>query len=139
MKLITDSKTYLTAAATTLLPTLALAQNAADPIETTGGAAGAPAGGGYSSIIFIALMILFMWFFLIRPQSKRQKEHKNFLGGLQVGQEVVTQGGVIGKITSMTDTVITLDVGNASIRVLRSAVSGELGKVPSESPALAQN
>lgn len=108
------------------------------PVETPA-APGAPTGSVWQGPIFIVVMILFMWFFLIRPQAKRQKEHRNFLNSLSVGQEVVTQGGIIGRISSLSDNIVTLDLGSSSIRVLRSAVSGELGKVTPDAASLAKN
>lgn len=108
--------------------TVALAQEG--PVKTAPGAegTGAPAGAGYMNILLLAGMFFFMWLFIIRPQAKRQKEHKQFLDKLTSGQEVVTSGGLIGKITSVQDTVVTLDVGQGSVRILKSAVSGELGQ-----------
>jgi preprotein translocase subunit YajC len=94
-------------------------------------AAGAPA---WMNLVIFGGMILFMFFFVIRPQQKRQKEHKNFIESLKTGMEVVTASGLIGRITSITDTIVTLDLGSTSVRVLKSTISGELGK-PSLQPA----
>ncbi|MEN9528817.1 MAG: hypothetical protein RI932_690 [Pseudomonadota bacterium] len=121
---------------------VALAQGApaadgpvAVPGNATGGAAGGAAPGaaaGWMNLVIFGGMILFMWFFVIRPQQKRQKEHRNFIESLKTGMEVVTASGLIGRITSITDTIVTLDLGNTSVRVLKHTISGELGK-----PALA--
>jgi preprotein translocase subunit YajC len=126
------------------LATVALAQSApagdgpvAVPGNATGGAAGgaAPAAAaGWMNLVIFGGMILFMWFFVIRPQQKRQKEHRNFIESLKTGMEVVTSSGLIGRITSITDTIVTLDLGNTSVRVLKHTISSELGK-PSLSPA----
>ena len=106
------------------------------PGNATGGAAGAgtPAAAGWMNLVIFGGMILFMWFFVIRPQQKRQKEHRNFVESLKTGMEVVTASGLIGRITSITDTIVTLDLGNTSVRVLKQTISSELGK-PSLSPA----
>lgn len=105
---------------------LALAQDA--PVQTPGTSPNAPAGApGWMNMVLLAGMILFMWLFIIRPQSKRQKEHRTFLDSLQTGMEVVTSGGIIGRVTNVSDTIVTIDVGNGSVRVLKSAVSGKLG------------
>jgi preprotein translocase subunit YajC len=114
-------------AASLALSGLAFAQEEA--VKTAAAPAGAtPATAGYLNILLLGGMFFFMWLFIIRPQSKRQKEHKQFLDKLASGQEVVTSGGLIGKITSVQDTVVTLDLGTSSVRILKSAVSGELGR-----------
>ncbi len=109
-------------------PALALAEEGPVKAAAAPAAGGAPAGAGYLNILLLVGMFFFMWLFIIRPQAKRQKEHKLFLEKLVTGQEVVTSGGLIGKITGVQDTVVTLDVGHGSVRVLKSAVSGELGR-----------
>jgi len=84
-------------------------------------------GGGMSQLLIIGAMFVVFYFFLIRPQSKRQKEQKNFMEGLEKGTEVVTASGIIGKITKMEDDIITLEVGTkVYIRVTRSAISKEM-------------
>ncbi|TQV86391.1 preprotein translocase subunit YajC [Aliikangiella coralliicola] len=73
----------------------------------------APASGGasgYSSLIMMVLFAVVFYFLLIRPQSKRQKEHKNMLEAIQKGDEVVTSGGILGKVTKITDSFIVLNV-----------------------------
>lgn len=104
------------------------------PVAVPGGEtpAGAPAASGgapaWMNLVIFGGMILFMFFFVIRPQQKRQKEHKNFIESLKTGMEVVTASGLIGRITSITDTIVTLDLGGTTVRVLKSTISGELGK-----------
>lgn len=102
------------------------------PIKTPAGgaegAAGAPAGAGWMNFLLLGGMFFFMWLFIIRPQAKRQKEHKLFLEKLEHGQEVITSGGLIGRITAVQDTIVTLDTGSGTVRILKTAVSGELGK-----------
>lgn len=102
---------------------------------SSAGAAGTPAAApGWMNLVIFGGMILFMWFFVIRPQQKRQKEHKTFVESLKTGMEVVTSSGLIGRITSITDTIVTLDLGSTSVRVLKHTISSELGK-PSLQPA----
>ena len=97
---------------------------------TGGGAASVPgaAAPAWMNLVIFGGMIVFMWFFVIRPQQKRQKEHKSFIESLKTGMEVVTASGLIGRITTITDTIVTLDLGSTSVRVLKSTISGELGK-----------
>ncbi|MEY4065007.1 MAG: hypothetical protein RIR26_1215 [Pseudomonadota bacterium] len=94
---------------------------------TATGASSAAAAPGWMNLVIFGGMILFMWFFVIRPQQKRQKEHKTFIESLKTGMEVVTSAGLIGRITSITDTIVTLDLGSTSVRVLKHTISGELG------------
>lgn len=77
----------------------------------------------YQSLIFIALIIVVFYFFMIRPQVKRQKEMKNFRDSLAKGDKIVTTGGIYGKITAINENVITIDIGNnVTIKVDKSAV-----------------
>ncbi|WP_444994378.1 preprotein translocase subunit YajC [Aliikangiella sp. IMCC44359] len=72
--------------------------------------AGAAAGGGYSTLIMMLLFGVVFYFLLIRPQSKRAKDHKNMLESIQKGDEVVTSGGILGKVSKITDNFIVLNV-----------------------------
>jgi preprotein translocase subunit YajC len=63
---------------------------------------------------------------LIRPQQKRAKEHRNFLNSLNRGDEVITAGGLIGKITGLTDDVVTVEIADkVRVKVLRNQISGK--------------
>lgn len=78
---------------------------------------------GASSLIFIVLMFAVFYFLLIRPQVKRQKEHQAMLNALQKGDMVITRGGVIGKITGITNGILTLELQEkVRVRVVRSHV-----------------
>ena len=75
-----------------------------------------------SLILPIGLVVLF-YFFLIRPQSKRQKEHKKLVSELQKGEEVITSGGILGKVTNVNDDFITLEIAKeVSLKIQKSAV-----------------
>jgi len=75
-----------------------------------------------SLILPIGLVVLF-YFFLIRPQSKRQKEHKQMVSELQKGEEVLTSGGILGKITKVNENFITLEIAkDVSLNVQKSAI-----------------
>ncbi|MCL5261563.1 MAG: preprotein translocase subunit YajC [Gammaproteobacteria bacterium] len=96
-------------------------------------AAPAQAAGGQQSwgslIPMFAILILFMYFMIIRPQTKRAKEHKNLVSGLKKGDEVMTVGGILGKIEKITDNFIVLSIAeNTNITVQKSAVSNTLPK-----------
>lgn len=74
--------------------------------------------------------LFIMYFFIIRPQQKKAKDQSDLMTGLKPGDEVVTTGGIIGKVRSVADTFITLEVANnTSIKVLKANVTG-LAKAP---------
>lgn len=74
-------------------------------------------------MIMIIAMIAIFYFFMIRPQRKRQKEIDNFRNGLQAGQEVVTAGGIYGKIKEVSGNIVVLEVAhNVNIRVDKSTI-----------------
>ena len=90
------------------------------------------AGGGSSSLLnllpMLALFVIF-YFLLIRPQQKRQKEHKSMVAGLAKGDEVVTMGGVLGKITTVGDNFVTLKIAEGTeIKVQRVAIQAMMPK-----------
>src|SRR6476619_1285961 len=94
---------------------------------SAGGPFGALCGGGQGSFpLMMIMMIAVFYFILIRPQQKKQKETDNWLKSLKKGDEVVTSGGVIGRISGLTDNTGTLEVQEkVRIKVLRSSVSGK--------------
>lgn len=107
------------------LPLAAFAQEAGNLVApATGAQAGQPPG--WLTPVWLVGMFFFFWLFVFRPQAKRAKEHKKFLQDLQVGSEVVTSGGLIGRVTAVTDTIINLDFGQGNVKVLKSAISGKL-------------
>ena len=90
------------------------------------------AGGEPSALMqFLPLIIIFVifYFLLIRPQMKRAKEHKNLVANLGVGDEIVTNGGLLGKITKVGESFITVELGdNVQIKVQRHAVTSVMPK-----------
>jgi preprotein translocase subunit YajC len=91
-------------------------------------AAPAPGGGGglgSSFMLPMLAMIAIMYFMVFRPNSKRQKELQKLLSELKKGDDVVTQGGLIGKISGIKDSELTLQLQEGvRVRVLRSSVTG---------------
>lgn len=66
-----------------------------------------------------------MYFFMIRPQQKRARDHQSFITNLKAGDEVVTTGGIIGRIKTVQDTFVSIEVAaNTVIKVIKSEVSG---------------
>ena len=99
---------------------------AADEAATATQAASQP---GYEGLIFPVALIVIFYFLLIRPQQKRNKDHKKMVAAAAKGDEVVTSGGVLGKITEVGDHFITLEIGNnMSVQVLKSSISSVMPK-----------
>jgi preprotein translocase subunit YajC len=85
----------------------------------------APAAGGESALMGmlpIALMFVVLYFLMIRPQMKRQKEQKAMLSALNKGEEVIAAGGVVGRITKVSDAFVTLDIGRDETRPIEIVV-----------------
>ena len=75
----------------------------------------------------LLLIFLVFYFFILRPQTQKAKKQDTFLSDLEKGSDVVTSSGMLGKITKIEDSIITLEVGNKSyIRVTKGAISKEL-------------
>lgn len=95
----------------------------------------APSGGGGEgggSLLNLALpfgfVIVIMYFLVIRPQSKKQKEHQAFLNQLKSGDKVVTQGGMLGRVTGVNDDTITIEISDrVRVKMQRSAIVGAQG------------
>lgn len=80
-------------------------------------------GGGLSGIIMIVAMIVIFYFFMIRPQSKKQKEIKKAREAMQNGDKVITAGGIHGKIKDISDDTILIDIApGVSIKVDKTSV-----------------
>ncbi|WP_258103137.1 preprotein translocase subunit YajC [Marinoscillum sp. MHG1-6] len=75
---------------------------------------GAADGGGYTQFIMLAGMIAIFYFFFIRPQQKKQKDQKKFIEGIKKGDQVVSMGGIHGKVASVEGDVVVLEVDKAS-------------------------
>ena len=92
-------------------------------------ASAAPAGGGIESILLILAMFAVMYFLMIRPQMKRAKEHKAMVESMQKGDEVVTAGGILGRITKVDDQYITVAIAEGvEIQAQRAAIQTVLPK-----------
>jgi preprotein translocase subunit YajC len=80
-------------------------------------------GGGLMGFLPLILIIVVFWFFMIRPQMKRQKELKNFRDQLKKGDKIVTTGGIYGKVLEIEDYFIIMEVeGQNRLKVDKSAV-----------------
>ncbi len=95
-------------------------------------AAPAPAAGGTESTLItlapLVLMFVVLYFIMIRPQMKRQKEHKAMIEALAKGDEVVTAGGLLGKVTKLGESYVSIEAGNGELMVQRTAIVQVLPK-----------
>ncbi|MDW3096388.1 MAG: preprotein translocase subunit YajC [Gammaproteobacteria bacterium] len=92
-------------------------------------AAPAAAGGGTEMLIMIGIFFAIMYFMIIRPQQKRTKEHNALMNSLSKGDEVVTNGGMMGKIKGVGDDIIRIELTeNVVIKVQKHAISSVLPK-----------
>lgn len=92
-----------------------------------------PVTGGAAGFIqtygFFILMIAVLYFFMIRPQMKRQKEQRNMLASMAKGDEVLTSGGLIGKLTKVGDTYLGIELADGvEVTVQKNAVTAILPK-----------
>lgn len=92
----------------------------------------APAAGGESSLLSLlplVLMFVVLYFIMIRPQMKRQKEHKAMIEALAKGDEVVAGGGILGRITKLGDSIVHIEIASGvEIQVQRPAIVQVLPK-----------
>lgn len=92
-------------------------------------AAPAPAGGSMGFIIMMGLFFVIFYFMLIRPQSKRAKEHRAMLAALAAGDEVVTSGGILGRVVEVGESFVTVDVADGvKLKVQKHQVSSIVPK-----------
>ncbi len=104
-----------------------------------GGASGLLSAGG-GMLVPTLLVVGVFYFMLIRPQQKKQKDLESWLKALKKGDEVVTSGGLIGKISGLTDQIATLELQEkVRVRVLRSQISGAAPGVTSSATASADS
>ncbi len=89
----------------------------------------APQGGGLQLVFMVAIFFGIMYFMIIRPQSKKAKEHKALLNALSKGDEVVTNGGILGKIVKLGDNFIELKISDSTtLKIQRHAIGSVMPK-----------
>lgn len=87
----------------------------------------AAGGSSWSFIIMMVAIFAIMYFFMIRPQNKKQKEIANFRKNLEIGQSVVTAGGIYGKIKELEDNVVVLEIAQGvKIRIDRNSIFADM-------------
>jgi len=100
-------------------------------ISTAAAQAQAPAGQPGALMQFLPLVLIFVvfYFLLIRPQTKRAKEHRAMVAALEVGAEVVTNGGILGKVTQLGEQYVSVEVADGvTVKIQRHTVSQVLPK-----------
>lgn len=91
-------------------------------------AAAQPASSPWVSLAMFGGLFVIMYFMLIRPQRKRQKEHQNLVNSLGKGDEIVLTSGMLGKITAINDDYVTVETGSVELKFQRAAVHAVLPK-----------
>jgi preprotein translocase subunit YajC len=92
-------------------------------------AAGGSESGGLMSFLLLILMFVVLYFIMIRPQMKRQKETKAMLEALAVGDEVVTVGGIVGKVTALKDQFVSVEIATGTeVQMQKGAITTVLPK-----------
>ncbi|HEY7608798.1 MAG TPA: preprotein translocase subunit YajC [Alphaproteobacteria bacterium] len=101
-----------------------------------------PAGSDFlTGILPLILIFVVFWFLLIRPQQKRMKEHKALIAAIKKGDEVMTQGGIVGKVTKASETSPTVEVEIADgvrVQVARGQIAGLWNPTPQPAPGAGQ-
>ncbi len=92
--------------------------------QATGAASDGGAAGFFVSIFPLVLIFVIFYFLLIRPQQRRMKEHRAMIGGVKKNDTVVTAGGVIGKVTKVTDDEVEVEIASGvRVRVVKATLS----------------
>lgn len=103
--------------------------HAAEPAAPAGPAGLAAPGGGLLGFLPLIVIFVVFYFLLIRPQSKRAKEHKAMVAAISKGDEVVTNGGVLGRVADVGESFVTVEVADGvSIKVQRQAIASLMPK-----------
>ena len=90
----------------------------------TAGAAGGGAAGAFLSFAPLILIFIAFWFLMIRPQQKRMKEHQNAIAAVKRGDQVVTGGGLVGKVTKVEDKFVEVELAQGlKVRAVKSTLT----------------
>ncbi|MBW1713367.1 MAG: preprotein translocase subunit YajC [Deltaproteobacteria bacterium] len=103
-----------------------------------GQGSGGSGGSGMTAFLPLILMFAIFYFLLIRPQQKKAKSHKAMLAAVQKGDVIVTQGGIQGKVTGVTDAYLTVEIAEkVRVKVARNFISAKItsGEAPPPPPA----
>ena len=99
------------------------------PIDAAFAQSGSAAGGGALNLVFLVFIFVIFYFLLIRPQQKRAKQHKEMVAALKKGDEVVTNGGLLARITEIDENFVSAEVAKGvTVRVQRHAIAQMMPK-----------
>jgi preprotein translocase subunit YajC len=104
---------------------------APDPSTSTGTEGAAASSGGFGSfglIIWIVVLFAMFYFLIIMPQRKRDKQYKNMMGELKVGDKIVTIGGILGKVIALKEQTVDIQTVDSKLEITRRSISAILGK-----------
>jgi preprotein translocase subunit YajC len=91
--------------------------------------AGGEAGSSLFSLLPLVVIFVLFYFLLIRPQQKRAKQHKEMVAALKKGEEIVTNGGLLGKVTDVDDNFVTVEIASGlNVRIQRQAIAQVMPK-----------
>ncbi len=94
------------------------------------GGAAQSGGGAMGMLIPLILMFIVMYLLILRPQQKRMRQHQQMLASLKQGDEVVTSGGIYGRVTGIADKAVTLEIANnVRIKVAKGHIAGKKDEV----------
>jgi preprotein translocase subunit YajC len=100
-----------------------------DAYAQAAGGTASPTGGGMGQILILVVFVVVFYFLLIRPQQKRAKEHQAMLSKIGVGDEVVTSGGILGRIHEINDNFVTVEIADGvRIKVQRAQITSLVPK-----------
>jgi preprotein translocase subunit YajC len=95
----------------------------------TGGSGTGGEGGGFGMFIPMILLFAIFYFLLIRPQQKKAKEHRELLNALKVGDNILTNGGLYGKISGLKENTVTIEIApKVRVKVSRGSIAGLVKK-----------
>lgn len=98
-------------------------------IQTAHAQGAAPGGDSLLGLLPLVLIFVVFYFLLIRPQNKRQKEHREMVANLTVGDEIVTAGGVLGKVTDLSDQFASVEISSGvEIKIQRHTIGAVMPK-----------
>jgi len=101
-----------------------------------GGAQGASGAGGFASFVPLILMFVIFYFLLIRPQQKKSKDHREMVSNLKKGDRIITSGGIYGRITAVSDAMLTVEISDrVRVKLNRTNVAGLAQAAPPPAPA----
>ncbi len=87
------------------------------------GQGGGQQGNPMSFFLFMGIIVFIFYFLIFRPQKKRQQQHQKFVSSLEKGEEVITDSGIIGRISGVADSIVTLEIAdNVKVKIMKARI-----------------